>query len=535
MEGLFSSTASIMYSSTMNSSFQVASETDGLAVEAAKSSKQPLQQSSHTSELESARLDLVDRLQMIGTGSEPELDDIVSLASLICGMPISVIAIVDSERQWFKAVQGLSYRSTSRSVAFCDHTIRQNETLIVEDATKEPRFRDLPAVQDGTICFYAGIPLAPEVGMPVGTLCVMDNRPGKLTDQQHKALHILAQQATTRLELRLKELELAAALKAKQDALLLNEVIRRRFEIFMDSGPMVAFMKDAEGRLLYYNQPFAKHFQFVGDEAIGKRGEDLWPEELARSYRVNDMEVLSTGRLLSIQERSVDKQGTTNIWQSYKFPCSNDAGDLVLGGIAINVTAELEQAQKLKTHTELAQANLLLTELATKDALTGLLLRRVFNDRLESAVLHGHRTKTPLAIMMIDVDNFKQHNDQYGHLHGDAVLRALADAFQEQLRQGDFLARFGGEEFSLGVPNVTLEEASLIAKRLLAAARDTVVDGHSITISIGLAMLAKDMEPLELVARADQVLLAAKRSGKNRVVVWESLANGSGHSAVSLP
>jgi diguanylate cyclase (GGDEF)-like protein len=164
---------------------------------------------------------------------------------------------------------------------------------------------------------------------------------------------------------------------------------------------------------------------------------------------------------------------------------------------------------------------------ASRDTLTGLVNRRYLlaeaNQQLQTALRTPHR----LALLIIDLDHFKQINDQYGHLAGDEVLVAVVDAFKRHLRTGDCLGRLGGEEFALFMPGATQAEATDMAERLrqAAAALQLNLQGHPLrqTVSIGIALLQKDDVSLStLMHRADQAMYAAKTQGRNRVVCEQS-------------
>ena len=150
----------------------------------------------------------VQRLQdlklynILDTAIEPAFEDITKLAAQICGMPISLISLVDKERQWFKSHYGLHATETSRDVSFCAHAINDsNKVFIVPDAHDDDRFADNPLVMGyPNIGFYAGVPLISPKGQRLGTLCVIDNKENNLTPEQTQALELLSKQVIHILE-----------------------------------------------------------------------------------------------------------------------------------------------------------------------------------------------------------------------------------------------------------------------------------------------------------------------------------------------
>lgn len=161
---------------------------------------------SMTTPNEDERLLELYHYDLLDSVNEKEFDDIVKLASQICNVPISTITLVDQYRQWFKARVGIDDTETSRELSFCAHVISDDHELMeVEDATKDERFHDYPNVTgDPNIRFYAGVPLITAKGYKLGTLCVIDRKPGTLTSQQSFALKVLGHQVVKLAEQRLQ-------------------------------------------------------------------------------------------------------------------------------------------------------------------------------------------------------------------------------------------------------------------------------------------------------------------------------------------
>jgi diguanylate cyclase (GGDEF)-like protein len=160
---------------------------------------------------------------------------------------------------------------------------------------------------------------------------------------------------------------------------------------------------------------------------------------------------------------------------------------------------------------------------STIDHLTGIYNRRYFMDRLREEIERTERNGTAFAVAFIDVDNFKRINDEHGHLSGDEILRQLTHTCAKQVRDVDTLARIGGEEFALLLPQTTPDEAAHLVERLRASVAGTkakVDDGWlDITVSIGLTSSSRGAQDVNgILRRADEALYAAKRQGKNRLV-----------------
>jgi len=164
---------------------------------------------------EQERLKNLYEYDILDTVEEADFDELTKLASQICQTKISLVSLVDDKRQWFKSYHGLEVRETSKDFAFCGHAIEEaDKPFIIEDARKDKRFFDNPLViNDPTVVFYAGVPLKSEKGLPLGTLCVIDDQPKKLNKDQIEALRILSKRVMDLIELRKKNKELTEKTK----------------------------------------------------------------------------------------------------------------------------------------------------------------------------------------------------------------------------------------------------------------------------------------------------------------------------------
>ncbi len=173
---------------------------------------------------EKERLLSLESFNIMDTLPEEDYDNLTAIAAQICGTPISLISLLDDQRQWFKSNHGLDARQTPREYAFCAHAINEQEgVFIIPDSREDIRFHDNPlVVGDPRVIFYAGIPLLGDDGLPLGTLCVIDQKPKDLNPQQIDCLKALAQQVMNLLYLRRTSALLAInmeSLKAKNDEL----------------------------------------------------------------------------------------------------------------------------------------------------------------------------------------------------------------------------------------------------------------------------------------------------------------------------
>lgn len=168
---------------------------------------------------------------------------------------------------------------------------------------------------------------------------------------------------------------------------------------------------------------------------------------------------------------------------------------------------------------KLRRSQAALARLVTQDALTNVLNARAFAERLGQELDRNRRYPRPLALLYMDLDDFKVINDTHGHQTGDAVLRLVADAMRTSVRTADVLGRLGGDEFAVLMPETDAQVADAAAKRLVAGLRNVFKGTPNVTASIGVvACTATDASTDDLLRRADQAMYDAKRMGKDRVV-----------------
>jgi two-component system chemotaxis family response regulator WspR len=254
--------------------------------------------------------------------------------------------------------------------------------------------------------------------------------------------------------------------------------------------------------------------------------------DLVRAYRANprirDVPVI----VLSVKEEPAVKSEAFRIGATDYLVKLPDPVELV-ARIRHHAKAYLNQIQRdqayralRESQEQLVVANRELQRLSSLDGLTGLANRRHFNELMDIEWRRAVRAREALAVVMIDVDDFKRYNDTYGHLAGDEVLKTVAKTMLESVeRPADMAARFGGEEFILVLPNTEFDGAIYIAERLrkaldLLAIEHTAAscDAH-VTVSVGVACTVplQGDAPGRLIGAADAALYDAKRTGRNRV------------------
>lgn len=236
---------------------------------------------------EGSRLQTLDRYQVLDSQPEPQFNRIVALAKRALNVPIALISLVDEERQWFKARDGLSVEETPRSLAFCDHAIRRRSVMVVEDARQDPRFSTNPLVTgEPRIRFYAGAPLITSDGHALGTVCVIDRVPRQFDTEDRETLSDLAAIVMDELELRLANRELAVL--AQTDPLT-GALNRRTFFSLAEREMGRRRRTGCDIALLALD---IDHFKMINDthgHDAGDRVLAQFADQIAQTIRVQDV------------------------------------------------------------------------------------------------------------------------------------------------------------------------------------------------------------------------------------------------------
>lgn len=266
----------------------------------------------------------------------------------------------------------------------------------------------------------------------------------------------------------------------------------------------------------------------IGYPCLGLTIEELLPDPVqARSVTDHYRDCLMCNRPIRYEETGHfhEESGEPLHWLTLLVPLHDDEGRIThLFGISQNVTelrlarraleeknAHLEALVAERTR-ELQVTNARLQELASRDELTGIANRRHLISLAEPAIQRARRQRAPLALLILDIDGFKEINDTHGHLAGDAILREVAETLSETLRESDLLGRFGGDEFVALLPDTRAEDAKWLIERLRAA----VAERCGCTIGLGIADFTLHDDFTSLVEKADRGLLRAKRARQSQ-------------------
>ena len=311
----------------------------------------------------------------------------------------------------------------------------------------------------------------------------------------------------------LREAALEDTLREKAQLAKQIDASRHLLENFLHHNPTLTYVKDASGKFVFYNREVEKFFGISSTEWLGLTIAEVRPEAEALRYMAQEQQVLSSGEKVEDIDEVEDQNCVLRKFKSVTFSYRDIHGRSMLAKISQDIT------EQLKTQEELAEANHRLTLLAMTDSLTGLATRRVFEGRAETEFAVFKRNRRPLSILVMDIDNFKQRNDAFGHAVGDEALRVLGTVIAACVRKGDVAARIGGEEFALLLPDTNAEGALELAERFRSMLHLANHGPVVLTVSIGVSTFDKVTASWEeMLSKADEAMYEAKRNGKDQAL-----------------
>jgi diguanylate cyclase (GGDEF)-like protein/PAS domain S-box-containing protein len=476
---------------------------------------------------EAGRLAAVRALDAFDTAPEPEFDALVEAAARVCEAPISLVTLIDGERQWFKANYGLHCASeTPREVSFSAWAILADDVFEVADARLDARFANNRLVTDMPgIVFYAGVPLRLSDGSAAGTLCVIDRKPRRLNVQQCDILRCLGRVAARALQSRLAARGEQVALRALQESTdetrRLAEELAQQHELLrvtLQSIGDAVITTDALGNVVWLNPVAERMTGWHIAEAGGLPATSVFrvideekrepAEHPVRACLAEGNVTASTGRIVLIS-----RDGTEFGIEDSAAPIRDDRGALL--GVVL-VFHDVTEARRLSGEMRYR---------ASHDALTGLINRSEFEIRMRRVLQRTHAEKTVHALLYLDLDQFKIVNDTCGHTVGDRLLHEVAKLLGDVVRQTDTIARLGGDEFAVILERCSLEQAQGLAQQIcdrMHHFRYAHEDWRfRIGVSIGLVPIDdRWTTPAAILQAADTSCYAAKENGRNRVQIW---------------
>jgi len=293
-------------------------------------------------------------------------------------------------------------------------------------------------------------------------------------------------------------------------------------QFILDTALEAILTMDVNGNIELVNPALEDMFGYTKDELIGKNVSLLMPDSIGNIHQnkvdmyLDTNQKTMTGRKIEVEAKR--KDGST-------FPVSISVSDNIINDKHIFTSVMSDITEQHHMTDALKLKNTELTYLSSHDELTGIYNRRSVNEYFLREWERAHRQKTEISVLMIDVDNFKKYNDNYGHLTGDNCLQRIAKSMQRELhRPADYLGRFGGEEFVVVLPETDMHGATEVAEHLRNTVEmlqipheKSIFDYVTVSIGIASAVPKKTKSYEQLISCADKALYQAKEQGRNCV------------------
>jgi diguanylate cyclase (GGDEF)-like protein/PAS domain S-box-containing protein len=290
------------------------------------------------------------------------------------------------------------------------------------------------------------------------------------------------------------------------------------------SGVIIA---DRNGVIEYVNPRYTLITGYNSDEAVGRVAELMDNDALTDANNINLQEAMQLGSTWETFMVSIRRNGDRYWQQVTASPILDELGGL--SHIVLNID---DISERVETQAQMEK-------LAFYDPLTGLENRRLFKDRLDQALKHVRRTKKNMALLYLDLDQFKRINDTLGHEAGDELLCAVARRLRDCVREEDIVCRLGGDEFTILLADVVhADDASIVARKILQALQDPVDLGMqevTVSCSIGITIAPDDsMNASVLMRNADLAMYRAKDQGRNSYQYFTDDMNTESQARMSL-
>lgn len=509
---------------------------------------------------EDLRIATLRDLRVLDTPAEERFDRLVRIAQRCFDVPITLISMIDSDRQWFKAKLGIEATELPRNISFCGHTILQRGTFVVSDSRQDGRFSDNPLVTGKPhMRFYAGQPIRAINGTQIGTFCIADYKPRQINEEDSELLKDLAAQAeveinnpdlqritSTLMKSENELLETIALLEKKEQRERCNI---RTLEMVSRGKPLTDILEniiqgieqqnpDMLGCVLILDQD-SNHFKIGAAPSMptdcitaldgmplnqgldsceaspffGDSNHDLKPRthpywsEFSKQARKSRFAYCWSQAIIDAMG---DTLGILSICKrQFGYP---NADNLMLIEESASLSAIAIERNRIDTQVK---------NQAFFDPLTQLPNRNMLKDRLEQEMYKANRNNTQVAVLFLDLDHFKKINDRLGHNMGDILLTEAAQRLLKCVRMIDTVARLGGDEFIIIMGEIIdTESVERVAGQIIESLQQPFRLGQQqsyISASIGISLYPDNgLDMQGLVRNADQAMYEAKKKGRNR-------------------
>ena len=388
-------------------------------------------------------------LELLGERRQPQFEGLAKATATMFGCPLGAITVVECDRQWFKAVTDPSITEIPTEQSICRHALVGTDLMVVEDLSKDLRFAANPLVTEEGMRFYAGRPIwvkiAPDSdAVPIGALCMIDFAPRSFSAEERDTLEQLGMVAQTLVQAAIDAA--VAERSAEQLAELLAD--QQRAHRQLRQGEKIAGFGTwrlclADNRVEWSDQVYAIHEVPKGQEEMLEDALSFYPPSDRAILSAAVEQAISTGRSYDLEVDFITAKGRSRRVRAMGEVELDQGKPVALIGVFQDVTERyrLEQALIRKANT---------------DELTGIASRRRFNESFDAKTYAPRASGQDVALILIDLDRFKEANDRFGHAVGDELLVKTAKVLSAPWLKDSFAARLGGDEFVLLVTDTQL-------------------------------------------------------------------------------
>jgi diguanylate cyclase (GGDEF)-like protein len=453
--------------------------------------------------------------------AEPLLLQVTGRATALLAAPFGLLSLVDDRREVFSGAVGLPGGQTSgelpRAQSLCMHVLAAGGPLRLRDLTVSSPVEDVTLLAALGLRSYLGVPVRSR-DLVLGALCVADVVPREWTDGDVSTLEDMAAMVSDDLFVRVALTELTRARDAERRLAGEQAALHRVAAAVARGLPpedVMQLVADEVAGLMHV-EGLVVSFAAGGRHEVRARAAPTEDppvgdcvQALAALRHTGEPAVVQTsGGACTAAPVTVEGQ----LWGALVATGTDDDPP---SPACVTLMAELVAVSVAN-----AEARARLVEMTRTDPLTGAANRRAFSERLSAELERAQRHDEPLTLAFLDVDHFKSLNDSHGHDTGDRVIRELVGRIAHQLRAGDLLARIGGDEFALLLPETDYPAATVVVDRVRKSVEQTPLAGLEVTVTIGASVLERGEATPETIYRgADQALYSAKSAGRNAVAV----------------
>lgn len=469
--------------------------------------------------------------------------------------PKGIIAVVDNNYSNIKLLSTLLKKNNYEMVTAKSHeevlNILENisiDLILINQALEKEQWQICQYLQNSELAKHLPIILMKAAGNPVNQGQELKENVDQIT------IPMQVDDVLTKIKFHIQLHSLKKQLQSTNQILEQERALRNEVETELQENKLTLakLIENLPGMLYHSSDDYKLTMKFVSDNCYNLTG--YQPEELIENKITYNQLIHLQNRQSIGQQRQkalaknqpfqlvyqiiTAKKELKWVWEQGQGIFSINGELLAIKGLIIDITAQKQAEAELtkqnlalqKAEAALIIANQQLQKIARLDGLTGIANRRHFDECLEKEWRRLTRTKSPLSLILCDVDYFKQYNDSCGHLAGDDCLREIAQTINKTVkRSADLAARYGGEEFAVILPNVSSKNAQKVAELIRTAIYQLQINhptskvSQYITISIGVATVIPTQveSPESLIIKADNALYQAKEKGRDRIVFFE--------------